>query len=81
MATMNKNGTAATASEKLDELKENVRTQAGVLKERAVDLKNTVVERGGDTLTKVSDLIKEHPIAAIGVAFGIGYITVRMLRK
>ncbi len=78
---MNKNGTAATASEKLDELKDNVRNQAGMLKERAVDLKNTVVERGSDTLTKLSDLIKEHPIAAIGVAFGVGYITVRMLRK
>ena len=26
-------------------------------------------------------LEKEHPIAAIGIAFGIGYITVRLLKK
>ncbi len=35
----------------------------------------------GRSITKTSDMIKAHPIAAIGVAIGIGYGIVRVMRR
>lgn len=84
---MQKNGTGSLDT-RLDSLKESVRNlvdaggeRAGQIKSKAIDVKDSVVENGGAALKKTSSLIKEHPIAAIGIAFGIGYITLRMLKK
>jgi ElaB/YqjD/DUF883 family membrane-anchored ribosome-binding protein len=84
---MQKNGTG-TLDNKLDTLKESVRNlvdaggeRAGQIKTRAIDVKDTVVESGGAALKKAGELIKAHPIAAIGIAFGVGYIAMRMFRK
>lgn len=35
----------------------------------------------GRSITRTSDMIKAHPIAAIGVAIGIGYGIVRIVRR
>ncbi len=84
---MQKNGTGSLDT-RLDSLKESVRNlvdaggeKAGQIKTKAIDVKDSVVENGGIALRKAGSLIKEHPIAAIGIAFGIGYITVRLLKK
>jgi len=84
---MNKNGTTQL-EDRMGSLKESVRNlvdaggeRAGQIKERLVGAKDTAMDRGSEALNQVSKLIKEHPIAAIGVAFGIGYLTIRMLRK
>lgn len=84
---MQKNGTG-TLDNKLDTLKESVRNlvdaggeRAGQIKSKAIDAKDSIVENGDMAIKKVGSLIKEHPIAAIGVALGIGYIAVRFLRK
>lgn len=84
---MQKNGTGSMEN-RLDSLKSGVRNlvdagseRAGQLKEKAIDVKDSVVENGGAALRKTGSLIKDHPIAAIAIAFGIGYITVRMLKK
>ena len=84
---MQKNGTG-TLDSKLDTLKESVRNlvdaggeRAGQIKTKAIDVKDVVVENSGAALKKAGELIKAHPIAAIGIAFGVGYIAVRLLRK
>lgn len=84
---MHKNG-SASASNRLDSLKSSVRNlvdaggeRAGQLKHRAIDVKDSVVENSSAALSRTSSLIKEHPIAAIAIAFGVGYIAVRMLRR
>ena len=84
---MQKNGTGALDN-KLDTLKESVRNlvdaggeRAGQIKTKAIDVKDSVFENGGAAIKKAAELIKEHPIAAIGVAFGIGYFAMRMFRK
>jgi hypothetical protein len=87
---MQKNGTGALDT-KIDTLKESVRTlvdaggeRAGQIKTKAIDVKDSVVENGGAAIKQVGTLIKEHPehpIAALGIAFGIGYIAMRMFRK
>lgn len=84
---MQKNGTGALDS-KLDTLKDSVRNlvdaggeRAGQIKSKAIDAKDSVLENGDLAIKKVSALIKEHPIAAVGIAIGIGYIAMRAFRK
>jgi ElaB/YqjD/DUF883 family membrane-anchored ribosome-binding protein len=85
---MQKNGTASELEGRLDSLKENARKlvdagqeRAAQLKDRAVGVKDSVVENSEVALNRVSALIKAHPIAAIGIAFSVGYVVIRMLRK
>lgn len=35
----------------------------------------------GRTLARTGETIKEHPIAAVGAAFGLGYLLVRIARR
>lgn len=84
---MQKNGTGSLDN-RVDSLKQSVRNlvdaggeRAGQLKGKAIDVKDSVVENGGIYIRKTGSLIKEHPIAAIGIAFAVGYITVRLLKK
>lgn len=84
---MNKNGTSEL-DDRMGNLKDSVRNlvdasgeRASQIKERLVDAKDVAFDKGSAALGRVSALVKEHPIAAIGIAFGIGYLAVRMLRK
>lgn len=84
---MNKNGTSAL-DDRMGNLKESVRNlvdaggeRASQIKERLFDAKDVAVDKGSAAIGRVSALVKEHPIAAIGIAFGIGYLAIRLLRK
>ena len=85
---MHKNGSTSTLDSRLDSLKEGVRNlvdaggeRAGHIKDRAMGVKDSVVENGGAALTRVGSMIKEHPFAALAIAFGVGYFAIRMMRK
>jgi len=85
---MQKNGSESTMENRFDSLKSSVRNlvdaggeRAGKIKNKAIDVKDSVVESGGAALNRAGELIKEHPIVAVGIAFGVGYIVVRMLKK
>lgn len=52
-----------------------------VVVDTAGDAKDVVVERGGKLLTMLSKSIRKRPLAAIGIAFGIGYIAMRITRR
>jgi ElaB/YqjD/DUF883 family membrane-anchored ribosome-binding protein len=85
---MQKNGSASAIESKIDSLKESVRNlvdaggeRAGQLKDRAIDAKDVALENGRAALDRVGALVKEHPFAALAIAFGVGYVTIRMLRK
>ena len=84
---MQKNGTSSLEN-RFDSLKSSVRNlvdagseRADQLKGKAIDVKDAVVENGSKALDRAGTLIKENPFIAIGIAFGIGYLVVRMLRK
>lgn len=84
---MQKNGTGSLET-RLDSLKESVRNlvdaggeRAGQLKSKAIDVKDSVVENSEVAFRKAGSLIKEHPFIAIGIAFGVGYLTIRLLKK
>lgn len=85
---MNKNGTGSAIDDRMGNLKDSVRNlvdasgdRANQIKERLADAKDVAFDKGSAALGQVRALVKEHPIAAIGIAFGIGYLAVRMLRK
>jgi ElaB/YqjD/DUF883 family membrane-anchored ribosome-binding protein len=85
---MQKNGSASTMENRLDSLKSSVRNlvdaggeRAGQIKNKAIDVKDAFVENGSAALNRAGELIKQHPIVAVGLAFGVGYIVVRMFKK
>ena len=91
---MNKNGmtdvgsTARTVDERLDSIKHTVRDvvdqgaqKADALKSRMIEAKDQVMRRGNDLLDRVVELIKAHPLKAVGIAFATGYLGMRLFRR
>jgi len=85
---MQKNGSTSALESRIDSLKEGVRNlvdaggeRAGQIKDRAIDAKDSIVESGSQALNKISALVKEHPFAALGIAFAVGYVAIRIARK
>lgn len=81
-----KNG--MTGSEKLDSLKDTVKglvdqgaQTVDAIKHRAADIKDQAVEGGGAALDRMTDLIKAHPLKSIAIAFGVGFLAMRLLRR
>lgn len=84
----NRNGNGTTAPHRLDSIKDSVKglvdqghTKVNAIKDKVVDLQHKAKDQGGAALDKVSGLIKAHPFAAIGIAFGVGYIAMRLVRR
>ena len=76
---MNKNGTSGSLDDRMGNLKDSVRNlvdaggeRATQIKERLYDAKDVAVDKGSAALGRLSARVKEHPIAALGIAFGIG---------
>jgi ElaB/YqjD/DUF883 family membrane-anchored ribosome-binding protein len=91
---MNKNGMADQGSashaveDKMDSLKETVKGLVDQGAQKVDQIKNKVVEakdqaytRGSDVLDRTAAMIKAHPIKAVAIAFGAGYIGMRLFRR
>jgi ElaB/YqjD/DUF883 family membrane-anchored ribosome-binding protein len=88
---MNKNGMTDVGrgvDERLDSIKSTVKDvvdqgtqRAEALKSRVVEAKDEALRRGGDMLDRVAELIKTHPLKAVGIAFASGYIGMRLFRR
>jgi ElaB/YqjD/DUF883 family membrane-anchored ribosome-binding protein len=84
----NRNNGTTTAPQRLDAIRDSVKglvdqghDKVNAIKDRVVDMKHKAKDQGGKAVTKASDLIKAHPFAAIGIAFGVGYIAMRLVRR
>lgn len=84
------NGTnhPATLNERIDLLAANLKsvvehlaTRAGALKDKAVEAKVQGASKASAFTEKTARAIKDHPIAAIGIAFGVGYFIMRLVRR
>jgi hypothetical protein len=82
---MQKNGSVES---RFGSLKESVRNlvdaggeRAGQFKDRAMGVKDSVFESSSAAMDRVGTLIKQHPIAALGIAFSLGYLAIRMMRN
>jgi ElaB/YqjD/DUF883 family membrane-anchored ribosome-binding protein len=90
---MNKNGitggsVAQGADDKIDAIKDTVKgfVEQGAhtvdaIKSRVVDAKDQAFDRGGDAIARMTELIKAHPLKAVGIAFGAGYLGMRLFRR
>jgi ElaB/YqjD/DUF883 family membrane-anchored ribosome-binding protein len=90
---MNKNGmtdvgTSGRIDEKVDSIKEAVKglvdqgaQKVDAIKNRAASAKDEVLDRGGDLLDRMTAMIKAHPIRAVAIAFGAGYVGMRLFRR
>ena len=74
---MSKNQSVSTFEDRLDSLKESVRDLVDAGGERASAIRDSLVAG----TKKTGSLIKEHPVIAIAIAFGVGYIAMRMMRR
>jgi ElaB/YqjD/DUF883 family membrane-anchored ribosome-binding protein len=91
---MNKNGITSGGSaaqgvdDKIDALKESVKgfvdqgaQTVDAFKTKVVEAKDQAMNRGSDLLGQATDLIKAHPLKAVGIAFGAGYLGMRLFRR
>jgi len=91
---MNKNGmtdvgsTTRTVDERLDSIKHTVKDvvdqgaqKADAIKSRMIEAKDQVMRRGNDVLDRVVEMIKAHPLKAVGIAFATGYLGMRLFRR
>jgi ElaB/YqjD/DUF883 family membrane-anchored ribosome-binding protein len=88
MSERNGTSTTATASSSIDNLKDRVnhlveqgQEKAGDIKNAIVDAKDKVVSTGSSFIASARNLIVDHPFAAVGVAFGVGYVAMRIFRR
>lgn len=89
---MNKNGFTGTednsVEEKLDSIRDSVKgfvdrgaQTADAIKHKVVEAKDHAIHRGGEGLDRLAALVRAHPLKAVGIAFGLGYIGMRLFRR
>jgi ElaB/YqjD/DUF883 family membrane-anchored ribosome-binding protein len=49
--------------------------------DRFVEIKDDVANRLGKRVDSLGAIMKEHPLAAVGVGLGIGYLIARILHR
>ncbi len=88
MATAKNNHRAADFDARLDDLKSSLRGLVDFGTERAGALKHKITDAGGSVssgasaaIGRLRGVIAAHPFAAVGAAFGIGYIAMRIVRR
>lgn len=72
----------------IDQIKDSVRglvdrgqEQAGALRDRAVEVKDQVLTRSNAVLDQATTYIRDNPLKSVGIAFGVGYIGMRLFRR
>jgi len=72
----------------LDQIKDSVRglvdrgqEQAGALRDRAVEVKDQVLIRSNAILDQATTYIRDNPLKSVGIAFGVGYLGMRLFRR
>ncbi len=77
-----------TASEKLGAIKDKVKglvdqgeEKVDQIKHKVIDVKDEAVTRGSAMLDRAETFIKAHPLKAVGIAFGVGYVGMRLFRR
>lgn len=68
---------AVTFEDRLDSLK----SSANAFKGRMSEVKDSVVASSKTGVRKLGGMIKDHPIIAVGLAFGVGYLVMRIVKR
>ena len=82
------NGNANAANDKLGAIKDKVKglvdqgeEKVDQIKHKVIDVKDEAVSRGSAILDRVETFIRSNPLKAVGIAFGVGYIGMRLFRR
>lgn len=51
------------------------------IKHRVVDVKDQAMARGGHFLDQTTSFIQANPLKSVAIAFGVGYIGMRIFRR
>ena len=86
-----RNGTASassTSTGSIDNLKDSVKhlvdqgqEKAGEIKNALVGAKQKVVSTGANLIASARAAIVDRPFVAVGIAFGVGYVAMRIFRR
>jgi len=84
----NGNNNGNTMDEKLGSIKDSVKglvdqgqEKVDQIKTRVIDVKDQAVSRGNAYLDRATDYIQTNPLKSVGIAFGVGYIAMRLFRR
>jgi ElaB/YqjD/DUF883 family membrane-anchored ribosome-binding protein len=65
----------------LKSVAEQLSSTASSVKDRASDVTSHAVSGASSLGARASKAIQDHPIAAIGIALGAGYLIMRLIRR
>ncbi len=84
-ASLNPASTSATSAKSADSIAESVQTLVDQGAETLDTIKARVAEatagartKGAQIVDRTSELVTEHPIKSLAIAFGIGYVAMRI---
>ncbi len=77
MFSQNGHSASVRINDGIDNLASNLKAVVEQMSKQAY----TVKDSASSFIAKTGQTIKEHPIAALGIAFGLGYLVVRALRR
>jgi ElaB/YqjD/DUF883 family membrane-anchored ribosome-binding protein len=80
MKMTTRNGTTSTLGDSVDERIDSLKESASAIKNRVIDVKDQAMDRGNAVLDKSTDYIKANPLKSVAIAFGVGYIAMRLFR-
>ena len=82
------NGSGNTMDDKLGTIKDRVKgvvdqghEKVDHLKAKVIDVKDQAMSRGNAIVDRASEFIRANPLKAVGIAFGVGYIGMRLIRR
>jgi ElaB/YqjD/DUF883 family membrane-anchored ribosome-binding protein len=71
----------AQISSRIDSLKDSVKDLIDVGTDTAASVKDATVSTASKLASRTAKLVKKHPIAAVAIAFGVGYVAMRLVRR
>ncbi len=73
---------------RVEQIKDKVRgfvdsaeLRAESIKNRAIEVKDGAMTRGNALIERAGNMIKANPLKAVGIAFGAGYLGMRLFRR
>lgn len=71
----------AKTADMANEVVSEVRNFIGQVPGKAADFKDVAFNKAGDAFDVLAAQIKKHPVAALGIAFGVGFLVMRLARR
>jgi surfactin synthase thioesterase subunit len=71
----------AKTADMANEVVSEIRNFMGQVPGKAAELKTSALHGAENAFDALAAQIKKHPFAALGIAFGIGYLAMRIARR